>query len=41
LDQPVAVSSQNYVGGWLGEADRGRRVWLNWTDEAMVLLDAE
>ncbi len=40
-ERPVAVSAQNHVSGWLGEADRGRPVWLNWSDDALVLLEAE
>ncbi|MEM9146386.1 MAG: ABC transporter ATP-binding protein [Pseudomonadota bacterium] len=40
-ERPVAVSAQNHVGGWLGEPDRGQPVWLNWADDAMVLLNAD
>ncbi|MEM6679119.1 MAG: ABC transporter ATP-binding protein [Pseudomonadota bacterium] len=41
VERPVAVSAQNYVSNWLSEGDRGRPVWLTWSDEAMVLLDAD
>ncbi len=41
MEKPVAVSAQNHVNGWLGEADKGRPVWLTWTDGAMVLLDTD
>ncbi|MEM7190264.1 MAG: ABC transporter ATP-binding protein [Pseudomonadota bacterium] len=40
-DQPVAVSAQNHNSGWLSDADRGRPVWLNWANDAIVLLDAD
>ena len=41
VEKPVAVSAQTRVSGWLSEADKGRPVWLAWSDDALVLLDAE
>jgi len=40
-DQPVAVSSQNTAAHRFGDADRGRAVWLSWSDDAVVILDGE
>ncbi|MEM0944229.1 MAG: ABC transporter ATP-binding protein [Pseudomonadota bacterium] len=40
-EKPVAVSAQNHASSWLSEGDRGRAVWLNWAEDALVLLDAE
>ncbi|MEE4237277.1 MAG: ABC transporter ATP-binding protein [Anderseniella sp.] len=38
-DQPVAVSSQNTSSQRLDEKDQGRRVWLSWTNDAVVALN--
>ncbi|MEM7240138.1 MAG: ABC transporter ATP-binding protein [Pseudomonadota bacterium] len=37
-ERPVAVSSQNDSSTVIGDENRGRPVWLNWSDDAMVVL---
>lgn len=40
-DQPIAVTSQNEAEHGTGELRPGQSVWINWSDDALIVLGAE
>ena len=38
IDKPIAVSTQNVARNRLSDDDDDRRVWLGWSDDALVVL---
>ncbi len=41
VDNPIAVSTQNLDRSRVGSEDNQEQVWLNWSDSAVVLLNAD
>lgn len=41
IEKPVAVSAQNVEAGQFSDSNLQEQVWLNWSDSAVVLLNAD
>ena len=41
VEKPVAVSAQNLDPGYFFRENHPRQIWLSWSDDAIVLLNAD
>jgi hypothetical protein len=41
VENPVAVSAQNVDQSQLSAESQQGQIWLNWSDDAIVLLNAD